>query len=116
MGSGSAAYAVAESMKWPIGHGLAPLEAKGFYSIIAIATLLGVAIDFTTLDPFKALYAAAILNGIVAVPIMAVMMRMAVRPDIMGTFVIRPRLQRLGWFATLLMAAAVVAMLVSLLA
>jgi len=112
--AGSAAYAVAESMKWPIGHGLAPLEAKGFYSIIAIATLLGVAIDFTSLDPFKALYAAAILNGIVAVPIMAVMMRMAVRPDIMGTFVIKPRLRRLGWFATLLMGAAVVAMLVSL--
>jgi NRAMP (natural resistance-associated macrophage protein)-like metal ion transporter len=112
--AGSAAYAVAESMKWPIGHGLAPLEAKGFYSIIAIATLLGVAIDFTSLDPFKALYAAAIVNGVIAVPIMAVMMRMAVRPDIMGAFVIKPRLQRLGWFATLVMGAAVVAMLVSL--
>ena len=112
--AGSAAYAVAESMQWPIGHGLAPLEAKGFYSIIAIATLLGVAIDFSTLDPFKALYAAAILNGIIAVPIMAVMMRMAVRPDIMGSFVIKPRLWRLGWFATLLMGAAVVAMIVSL--
>jgi NRAMP (natural resistance-associated macrophage protein)-like metal ion transporter len=112
--AGSAAYAVAESMKWPIGHGLAPLEAKGFYSIIAIATLIGVAIDFTPLDPFRALYAAAILNGVVAAPIMAVMMRMAVRTDIMGPFVIRPRLRRLGWLATLLMTAAVAAMLVSL--
>jgi len=112
--AGSAAYAVAESMKWPIGHGLAPLEAKGFYTIITVATLLGVAIDFTSIDPFQALYGAAILNGVIAVPIMAVMMRMAVRPDIMGPFVIKPRLQRLGWFATLLMGAAVVAMLVSL--
>ena len=112
--AGSAAYAVAESFRWPIGHGLKPLEAKGFYAIIAIATLLGVAIDFTALDPFKALYGAAILNGVIAVPIMAVMMRMAVRPDIMGTFVIKRRLWRLGWFATLLMGAAVVAMLVSL--
>ena len=109
--AGSAAYAVAESMKWPIGHALKPLEAKGFYSIITAATLIGVAIDFSPLDPFKALYWAAILNGIVAVPIMVVMMRMAVRPDIMGTFVIRPRLRHLGWFATAVMAAAVVAML-----
>ena len=112
--AGSAAYAVAESMKWPIGHGLKPVEAKGFYSIIAIATMLGVAIDFTAIDPFKALYWSAILNGVIAVPIMAVMMRMAVRPDIMGAFVIKPKLQRLGWFATLVMGAAVVAMLVSL--
>jgi NRAMP (natural resistance-associated macrophage protein)-like metal ion transporter len=112
--AGSAAYAVAESMEWPIGHALKPLEAKGFYSIITIATLLGVAIDFTPIDPFKALYWTAIVNGVIAVPIMAVMMRMAVRPDIMGTFVIRRKLQQLGWFTTILMGAAVVAMLVSL--
>jgi NRAMP (natural resistance-associated macrophage protein)-like metal ion transporter len=111
--AGSAAYAVAESMEWPIGHALKPLEAKGFYSIITAATLIGVAIDFSPLDPFKALYWAAIMNGVVAVPIMAVMMRMAVRPDIMGTFVIRPRLRRLGWFATAIMAAAVIAMLIT---
>jgi Mn2+/Fe2+ NRAMP family transporter len=101
-------------MQWPIGHALKPAEAKGFYGIITLATMIGVAIDFSPLDPFKALYWAAILNGIVAVPIMVVMMKMAVRPDIMGTFVIRPRLRRLGWFATGLMAIAVVAMLVSL--
>ena len=53
------------------------------------------------------------MNGVVAVPIMVVMMRMAVRPDIMGPFVIRPRLRRLGWFATAMMSAAVVAMLVT---
>jgi NRAMP (natural resistance-associated macrophage protein)-like metal ion transporter len=112
--AGSAAYAVAESMNWPIGHSLKPMEAKGFYGIITLATLLGVAIDFTPIDPFKALYWAAILNGVVAVPIMVVMMLMAARPDIMGTFVIRPRLKRLGWFATGLMGVAVLAMLVSL--
>ena len=54
------------------------------------------------------------LNGIIAVPIMALMMRMAVRPDIMGPFVIKRRLHRLGWLATAVMAAAVVAMLGSL--
>jgi NRAMP (natural resistance-associated macrophage protein)-like metal ion transporter len=113
--AGSAAYAVAESMKWPSGHSLKPMEEKGFYGIILLATVLGVAIDFTPIDPFKALYWAAILNGVVAVPIMVVMMLMAARPDIMGTFVIRPRLKRLGWFATGLMAVAVIAMFGSLL-
>jgi len=109
--AGSAAYAVAEAMEWPIGLGLEPLEAKGFYGIIMLATLLGAGIDFTSIDPIKALVWSAVLNGIVAVPIMAVMMRMAVRPDIMGTFTITPKLRRLGWFATAVMAVAVVAMI-----
>ena len=109
--AGSAAYAVAEAMEWPIGLGLEPLEAKGFYGIIMLATLLGAGIDFTSVDPIRALVWSAVLNGIVAVPIMAVMMRMAVRPDIMGTFTITPKLQRLGWFATAVMAIAVVAMI-----
>ena len=114
--AGSAAYAVAESMRWPIGHALKPLEARGFYGIIAVATLLGVAIDFLPIDPIKALYWAAIVNGVVSVPIMAVMMRMAVKPQIMGSFTIGKRLQRLGWIATGFMAVAVAAMLVALVA
>ena len=111
--AGSAAYAVAEAMEWPIGHGLQPMEAKGFYGIIIFATLIGAGIDFTSVDPIKALIWSAVLNGIVAVPIMIVMMRMAVRPEIMGTFVIKRRLWRLGWFATALMAVTVVAMVAS---
>jgi len=109
--AGSGAYAVAEAMEWPIGHGLQPMEAKGFYSIITASTVLGVALLFTHIDPIKALVWSAVLNGVVAVPIMAVMMRMAVRPDIMGPFVITRKLQRLGWLATGAMALAVVAML-----
>jgi len=112
--AGSAAYAIAEALRWPIGHSKAPARAKGFYSIIALATLIGVAIDFTPLDPFKALYWAAVVNGVVAVPIMFVMMRMASRVDIMGDFVIRPRLKWLGWFSTALMATAVVGLIVSM--
>ena len=109
--AGSAAYAVAEAMQWPIGLGLEPLEGKGFYGIIALATLLGASIDFTPVDPIKALIGSAVLNGVIAVPIMALMMRMAVRSDIMGPFVIKRRLHRLGWFATAMMAVAVVAMI-----
>ncbi len=112
--AGSAAYAVAEAMKWPIGLGRVPMKAKGFYGIITLATVIGLGIDFAPVDPIKALVWSAMLNGVIAVPIMAVMMRMAVRPEIMGTFTITPKLQRLGWFATAVMAIAVVAMLVSL--
>jgi NRAMP (natural resistance-associated macrophage protein)-like metal ion transporter len=110
--AGSAAYAVSEAMKWPIGLGREPLEAKGFYSIITLATLIGAGIDFTDIDPIRALIWSAMLNGVIAVPIMALMMRMAVREDIMGPFVITKRLQRLGWVATTLMALAVTAMFV----
>jgi NRAMP (natural resistance-associated macrophage protein)-like metal ion transporter len=112
--AGSAAYAVSEAMKWPIGHALEPTKAKGFYGIITLATVIGIGIDLAPVDPIKALLWAAMLNGVIAVPIMAVMMRMAVRPSIMGAFTITPRLKRLGWFATALMAIAVLAMLVSL--
>jgi NRAMP (natural resistance-associated macrophage protein)-like metal ion transporter len=113
--AGSAAYAVAEAMEWRTGHALKPLEAKGFYSIIAAATLIGVAMDFTPIDPIRALLGAAVVNGVIAVPIMAVMMRLAVQPDVMGPFVITPRLRRLGWAATALMALAVGALIVSVL-
>ena len=101
-------------MKWPIGLDRQPLEAKGFYGIITLATLIGAGIDFTPIDPIRALIWAAVLNGVIAVPIMALMMRMAVRPDIMGEFVIKRRLHRLGWIATGLMAIAVVAMFVAM--
>jgi Mn2+/Fe2+ NRAMP family transporter len=111
--AGSAAYAVAEAMNWPTGHNLKLNEAKGFYGIIAFATAVGVALDFTAIDPIKALVWAAVINGVVAVPIMAVMMRMAVRPEIMGTFTIRRRLRVLGWLATGLMGLTVVGMVVA---
>ena len=112
--AGSAAYAVAESRRWPIGLGLPLLEARGFYAIVTAATLIGVALDFTDIDPIKALVWSAIINGVIAVPIMAVMMRLAVMPDVMGPFVIKRRLRVLGWLATAVMAAAVVAMFATL--
>jgi Mn2+/Fe2+ NRAMP family transporter len=108
--AGSAAYAVAEAFRWPIGLGLPLLKARGFYTILSIATLLGVAIDFTPIDPIKALFWSAVINGVIAVPIMAVMMLMAARADIMGNFTVKRRLKVLGWIATCAMAAAVVAM------
>jgi len=108
--AGSAAYAVAESFKWPIGLGLQLLQARGFYTIVIIATVLGVALNFTPIDPIKALFWSAVINGVISVPIMIVMMLMAVRPDIMGEFVITRRLTILGWAATASMALVVLAM------
>jgi NRAMP (natural resistance-associated macrophage protein)-like metal ion transporter len=109
--AGSAAYAVAESFDWQSGMDRKLHEAQGFYGIIGVATVGGVALNFTHLDPVRALVWSAEINGIIAVPIMAVMMLLASRQDIMGDFVIRPRLRRLGWAATAVMAITVVAMI-----
>jgi Mn2+/Fe2+ NRAMP family transporter len=108
--AGSAAYAVAESFEWRSGLDRKLREAIEFYAIIAVATIGGVALNFTHLDPMRALIWSAEINGVIAVPIMAVMMLLASREDIMGRFVIRPKLRRLGWAATGVMALTVVAM------
>jgi NRAMP (natural resistance-associated macrophage protein)-like metal ion transporter len=109
--AGSAAYAVSESFDWQSGMDRKLPEALGFYGIIGIATIGGVALTFTHLDPVRALLWSAEINGIIAVPIMAIMMILASRKDVMGAFVIRPRLRRLGWIATGVMAVTVVAMM-----
>jgi NRAMP (natural resistance-associated macrophage protein)-like metal ion transporter len=109
--AGSAAYAVAEYFAWAQGLDRQALEARGFYVIISITTLMGVLLDFTSIDPVKALFWSAVINGVIAIPIMAIMMMMAVRPDIMGAFTIKRRLQVLGWVATALMLVTVVVML-----
>jgi NRAMP (natural resistance-associated macrophage protein)-like metal ion transporter len=108
--AGSAAYAVSEALEWKSGLALKPLEARGFYAIICAATLIGVAIDFTPVDPIKALFWSAVINGVIAVPIMIVMMLMAGQPRVMGRFAIKRPLKWLGWLATAVMAAAVIAM------
>jgi Mn2+/Fe2+ NRAMP family transporter len=112
--AGSAAYAVAETFKWPIGLGLRLLEARGFYGIITVATLLGVGFNFTSIDPIKALIWSAVINGLIAVPIMVVMMLMAARPSIMGQFVITRQLKILGWLATFVMIVTASAFFITL--
>jgi Mn2+/Fe2+ NRAMP family transporter len=109
--AGSAAYAVAETFRWPTGLGLPLAEARGFYAILTAATALGVLIDLSGIDSIKALLWAAMLNGMVSVPIMAVMMLLAANPAVMGPFVVTLRLKVLGWLAVGVIAAAVAAML-----
>jgi len=94
------------------------LEADGSARLLRHphrATAIGVALNFTEIDPVKALIWSAVINGVISVPIMAVMMLMAARPEIMGRFTVRRRLKNLGWLATGVMALAVVAMLLALL-
>ncbi len=111
--AGSAAYAVTESFDWQTGLDMRLHEAKEFYAIIALATFGGVLLNFTKLDPIRALLWSADINCVIAVPIMAVMMRLGTDPKIMGAFAIRSRLRDLGWAATALMGLTVGAMFVT---
>lgn len=84
--AGSAAYAVAEMMQWPEGLDRRPKEAKAFYATIAVATVGSVALSFTALNPIRALYWSAVINGILAVPLIAILVVMAASPRVMGQF------------------------------
>jgi Mn2+/Fe2+ NRAMP family transporter len=108
--AGSAAYALGEALRWPVGLAREPLKAKAFYGTIAGATLVGGIMNFTPLDPVKALFWSAVINGVVAVPIMFMTMRMATNKKVMGAFDVRGLLKVLGWLATASMALAAVGM------
>ena len=105
--AGSAAYAVAEAMEWPTGLARLPRDAKAFYGTIVAGTLIGVAINFVHIDPIKALFWTAVINGVVAVPLMIVMMLMTMRPEVMGEFTLPRPLWAIGWLSTAAMALAV---------
>ena len=94
--AGSAAYAVGELLSWRVGLARLPLRAKAFYGVIAAATLIGVALNFTHIDPVKALYWSAVLNGVVAVPVMMAMMHLSMRTGVMSSFTLPMALQRRG--------------------
>jgi NRAMP (natural resistance-associated macrophage protein)-like metal ion transporter len=108
--AGSAAYAVGEAMRWRVGLARRPGRAPEFYGTIAFATLVGVVLNFTPLDPIKALFWSAVINGVAAVPIMVMIMLLASRGRVMGQFTIGRWLKGLGWIATAVMTAAAVAM------
>ena len=114
--AGSAGYAVAEAAGWPgsLSARLDRREGQGFYGVISAATVGGVVLCFAPIDPVKALFWSAVINGVIAVPIMFAMMLLASRPSTMGTHVIGARVRRLGWAATLAMAFTVLGMLLTL--
>jgi Mn2+/Fe2+ NRAMP family transporter len=98
--AGSAAYGIAEARRWRVGLERKPREAVRFYSAIAAATLIGLSLNFLSIDPIKALFWAAVLNGLIAAPLMAVIMIMASSPKVMGQFTIPGYLRVAGWIAT----------------
>jgi Mn2+/Fe2+ NRAMP family transporter len=115
--AGSAAYAMAGTFHWKSSLEHEPkIGARKFYGIIIVATLAGVGLNFAPIDPIKALYWSAVLNGVIAVPVMAIMMLVASRPPHHGRPDDPAAPARLGWLCTGVMAAAVTAMFVTLVA
>jgi NRAMP (natural resistance-associated macrophage protein)-like metal ion transporter len=108
--AGSGAYALGEALGWTTGLDRQPLDAKAFYGTIAVSTLIGIGINFIGLDPIKALFWSAVINGVVAVPLMVIIMLMAMRHDVMGRFVLPRALWAMGWLCTGAMAVAVTIM------
>jgi Mn2+/Fe2+ NRAMP family transporter len=103
--AGSAAYAVSESFGWVQGLDRKPREAKAFYATIAVATIAGLTLNYIGVDPIKALYWAAVVNGVLAAPLMVVMMLIASNRRVMGRLAISRGLAIGGWIATAVMAA-----------
>jgi len=106
--AGSSAYALGETLGWNVGLAKKPHRAKAFYSTIAVATLVGVVLNFTPIDPIKALFWSAVINGVVAVPVMGMMMHLSGKRAAMGDFQLPVGLKIMGWLATAVMAAAAV--------
>ena len=108
--AGSAAYAMGEARKWPVGLARRPPQAKAFYATLAVATLGGIVINFLALEPMKALYWSAIVNGVVAVPMLSTTTLVASHAGVMGEFTIGRRIRIVGWIATIIMASSVIGM------
>ena len=110
--AGSAAYAIGEGRKWTVGLARKPREAVAFYSVLALSAGIGIALNFTPINPISALYWSAVINGVLAVPVMILLMMIARRGDVMSKFVVRGPLYWLGWLSTAAMGICVVAMAV----
>jgi Mn2+/Fe2+ NRAMP family transporter len=110
--AGSAGYALAEAMGWHTGLGRRAHEARGFYGVIAVSVLAGLLIQYSPISPMKALFWSAVINGVVAVPLMAVIIVLASKKSVMGEFTAGRPLVILGWIATAVMGAAALRMLI----
>jgi NRAMP (natural resistance-associated macrophage protein)-like metal ion transporter len=108
--AGAAAYAVGEGRRWPVGLARKPKEAAAFYAVLALSAGIGIALNFTPINPISALYWSAVINGVLAVPVMVLLMFMARRKDVMDRFVVTGPLYWLGWLSTAAMLLSVLAM------
>ena len=112
--AGSTAYAIGEGRKWPVGLSRKPERAIAFYSVLAFCVLIGIGVNFTALDPIKALYWSAVVNGVLAPPVMVLLMLLVRRKKVMGDLQVEGWLYWLGWLATTAMALSIVGMAFSI--
>jgi len=105
--AGSSAYAMAGAFRWRNSLELKPKLAKRFYGIIGMSVLIAISLCFSPINPMKALYWSAVINGMISVPIIILMMHMATNPKIMGEFTIGNTLKILGWGCALIMGITV---------
>lgn len=111
--AGSAAYAVSETFRWKASLESTPEKAPKFYFVIVAATIIGLSLNFVGMNPIRALYWSAVINGIVAVPLMVMLMIMSVNTKVVGKFCITPYLRTMGWIATAVMLVASVGFIAS---
>ena len=112
--AGSTAYAIGEGRKWPVGLSRKPKQAVAFYSVLALSVGLGIVLNFTPIDPIKALYWSAVINGVLAAPVMVMLMLLVRDRKVMGDLVVRGWLYALGWASTIAMGFCIVGMIASL--
>ncbi len=110
--AGSAAYASAEAMGWREGLERKTKDARGFYAVIAVSVLAGLGIQYSPISPMRALFWSAVINGVVAVPLMVVIILLVSNKSVMGMFTASRTTVILGWIATLVMGAAAVRMFI----
>ncbi|NTW52041.1 MAG: divalent metal cation transporter [Chlorobiaceae bacterium] len=110
--AGSGAYALSEAMGWNSGLERKPTDAQGFYGIIALSVMAGLVIQYTPISPMKALFWSAVINGVIAVPLMAVILILASKKSIMGAFTANRLIVALGWIATIVMGVAALCMFI----
>jgi Mn2+/Fe2+ NRAMP family transporter len=110
--AGSGAYALSEALDWNWGLERQASDARGFYSIIAVSVLAGLVIQYSPISPMKALFWSAVINGVVAVPLMVVIILLVSKKAVMGEFTATRPIVFLGWIATIVMGAAAVRMFI----
>jgi len=112
--AGSTAYAIGEGRRWKVGLSRKPKEAVAFYAVLGLSGLCGIGLNFTPIDPIKALYWSAVVNGVLAAPVMVILMVLVRRPNVMGRLVVRGPLYWLGWASTVVMALCIVGMIATM--
>jgi Mn2+/Fe2+ NRAMP family transporter len=109
--AGSAAYAIGEALRWPVGLARRPKEARAFYTTLVVATAGGTVLNFLPVDPMRALYWSAVINGVMVAPIIVVMMNLATSRRVMARFTLSPWLGVIGWLTAIVMAFCVLGLI-----